>query len=139
MPAARPVTHQMATPAAGVPYQHQRPAGMGRFAAMAALPLAPVAYAANAVNSGGPAPAYLAGAQSGGSPPRYDHPNLPGYAWPSYASYPNYAAVTYPRQHSAAAWPYIGPFYPYPQVPLGWRKVTLQWDDGWWFLDFWDK
>ncbi|MGI9517173.1 MAG: hypothetical protein ACR2NP_09015 [Pirellulaceae bacterium] len=28
------------------------------------------------------------------------------------------------------------PFYPYPQVPLGWRKATLEWDDGWWYLDF---
>ena len=50
---------------------------------------------------------------------------MPGYAWPSYAAYPNYAAVTYPKQYSPTAWPYIGPFYPYPQVPLGWRKVTL--------------
>lgn len=65
--------------------------------------------------------------------------NLPGYAWPSYAAAPNYGAVSYPRQHSASAWPYIGPFYPYPQVPLGWRKVTLEWDDGWWNLDFHDK
>jgi hypothetical protein len=24
-------------------------------------------------------------------------------------------------------------------VPLGWRKVTLEWDDGWWFLDFKDR
>jgi len=23
-------------------------------------------------------------------------------------------------------------------VPLGWRKVTLEWDDGWWMLDFKD-
>ncbi len=69
----------------------------------------------------------------------YDQPNMPNYAWPAYASYPNYAAVTYPTQYSATAWPYIGPFYPYPQVPLGWRKVTLEWDDGWWFLDFHDK
>jgi hypothetical protein len=68
----------------------------------------------------------------------YDNPQMPGYAWPSYAAYPNYAALTYPKQYSAAAWPYIGPFYPYPQVPLGWRKVTLEWDDGWWFLDFKD-
>jgi hypothetical protein len=66
----------------------------------------------------------------------YDNPQMPGYAWPSYAAYPNYAAVSYPHQYSATAWPYIGPFYPYPQVPLGWRKVTLEWDDGWWFLDF---
>ena len=70
--------------------------------------------------------------------PRYDTPNLPNYAWPGYAAYPNYAAVTYPQQYSPSAWPYIGPFYPYPQVPLGWRKVSLEWDDGWWFLDFSD-
>ena len=73
------------------------------------------------------------------APARFDHPQLPGYSWPSYAAHPNYAAVTYPKQYSPSAWPYIGPFYPYPQVPLGWRKVTLQWDDGWWFLDFKDK
>ena len=78
----------------------------------------------------------LAGAVA---PTRFDQPNMPNHAWPSYASYPNYAAVTYPRQYSATAWPYIGPFYPYPQVPLGWRKVTLQWDDGWWMLDFKDE
>lgn len=66
----------------------------------------------------------------------YDNPHMPGYAWPSYAAYPNYAAVQYPQQYSASAWPYIGPFYPYPQVPLGWRKATLEWKDGWWFLDF---
>jgi hypothetical protein len=73
-----------------------------------------------------------------GQPVSYDHAQMPGYAWPSYAAYPNYAAVTYPQQYSPTAWPYIGPFYPYPQVPLGWRKVTLEWDDGWWFLDFKD-
>lgn len=71
--------------------------------------------------------------------PRYDSPNMPNYAWPGYAAYPNYAALTYPQQYSPSAWPYIGPFYPYPQVPLGWRKVSLEWDDGWWFLDFTSK
>jgi len=82
----------------------------------------------------------------GGAPLAYgpstgtsEAPNLPGYAWPSYAASPNYGAVAYPKQHSASAWPYIGPFYPYPQVPLGWRKVSLEWDDGWWMLDFHDK
>ena len=74
-----------------------------------------------------------------GAGPRYDTPNLPNYAWPGYAAYPNYAALTYPQQYSPSAWPYIGPFYPYPQVPLGWRKISLEWDDGWWFLDFTDK
>ena len=76
---------------------------------------------------------YTTGGAAGVS---YDQANMPGYAWPSYAAYPNYSAVTYPQQYSPSAWPYIGPFYPYPQVPLGWRKVTLEWDDGWWFLDF---
>ncbi len=73
------------------------------------------------------------------APYHYDSPHMPGYAWPSYAAYPNYAAVTYPKQYSPTAWPYIGPFYPYPQVPLGWRKVSLEWKDGWWFLDFKDS
>jgi hypothetical protein len=78
----------------------------------------------------GSIPGGMGGAVSG------DNAQMPGYAWPSYASYPNYAALTYPKQYSPTAWPYIGPFYPYPQVPLGWRKVCLEWDDGWWFLDF---
>ena len=89
--------------------------------------------------AGGPVPMYAPGSGVGVAPARYDHPNLPGYAWPTYAASPNYAAVTYPKQYSPTAWPYIGPFYPYPQVPLGWRKVTLEWDDGWWQLDFKDR
>ena len=79
------------------------------------------------------------GAVGAGAPPipmRGDGPNMPNYAWPSYASSPNYAALQYPTQYSPAAWPYIGPFYPYPQVPLGWRRVSLEWDDGWWYVDF---
>ena len=88
-------------------------------------------------NMGGPSPIAMTGGVAGTA--SYDTPQMPGYAWPSYAAYPNYAAVTYPHQYSATAWPYIGPFYPYPQVPLGWRKVTLEWDDGWWFLDFKSK
>jgi len=69
-------------------------------------------------------------------PIRADGPNMPNYAWPSYTAYPNYAGLQYPTQYSPTAWPYIGPFYPYPQVPLGWRRVSLEWDDGWWWLDF---
>ena len=67
---------------------------------------------------------------------RYDRPYLPNYAWPSYAAYPNYAQVCYPKQYSANAWPYIGPVYPYPQVPLGWREVTLKWHDGAWRMEY---
>lgn len=85
---------------------------------------------------GAPLRSHFPSSGLGAAPARYDHPHMPGYAWPSYAPYPNYGAVSYPKQYSPSAWPYIGPFYPYPQVPLGWRKVTLQWDDGWWFLDF---
>lgn len=66
----------------------------------------------------------------------YDQPYVPDYAWPSYASYPNYSAVSYPTEYSPSAFPYIGPFYPYPQVPLGWRKAQLEWDDGSWNLSF---
>lgn len=84
---------------------------------------------------GSPVPMHTGGGV-GIAPARYDHPSMPTHAWPSYAAYPNYAGVTYPKQYSPTAWPYIGPFYPYPQVPLGWRKVTMEWDDGWWFLDF---
>ena len=91
-------------------------------------------------------PAMPPGPPPGGAPmpatgpapraPIYDNPNVPEYAWPAYAQYPNYAAVTYPSQYSASAWPYIGPFYPYPQVPLNWRKVSLEWEDGNWNLKF---
>ncbi|MEZ5947772.1 MAG: BON domain-containing protein [Planctomycetaceae bacterium] len=68
--------------------------------------------------------------------PVYTQPYLPEHAWPTYAAYPNSAAVNYPTQYSASAFPYIGPFYPYPQVPLGWRSSTLEWDDGQWQLKF---
>jgi hypothetical protein len=106
----------------------------------AAMPNRLPATEAAAGVQGPPLPMYAPATAAGGpAPVRYDHPAMPGYAWPSYAAYPNYAAVTYPKQYSPTAWPYIGPFYPYPQVPLGWRKVSLQWDDGWWWLDFKDK
>lgn len=66
----------------------------------------------------------------------YNQPNVPEYAWPSYAAPDNSAAITYPGQYDASAFPYIGPYYPYPQVPLGWRKSTLEWKDGSWNLKF---
>ena len=95
----------------------------------------PASYEAPSAMGAMPMPG---GGAGGGRAVSYDNPQMPGYAWPSYAANPNYAALTYPQQYSPSAWPYIGPFYPYPQVPLGWRKVTLEWDDGWWFLDFKD-
>ncbi len=104
----------------------------------------PVAYMQNGVMvpamqaQGRPVPMHTQ-ARGGVAPARYDQPCMPNYSWPSYAAHPNYAAVTYPKQYSPTAWPFIGPFYPYPQVPLGWRKVTLEWDDGWWMIDFKDS
>lgn len=83
-----------------------------------------------------PPPAPYGQGGPGMSPASYSMPNMPEHAWPAYAQYPNSAAVTYPQQYSASAWPYIGPFYPYPQVPLGWRDATLRWDDGQWNLQF---
>ena len=91
------------------------------------------------MTSGNPMPMTAVGLGAPSGTPAYDNPQMPSYAWPSYAAYPNYAALTYPHQYSPTAWPYIGPFYPYPQVPLGWRKVMLEWDDGWWYLDFLSK
>ncbi|REJ77036.1 MAG: BON domain-containing protein [Planctomycetota bacterium] len=66
----------------------------------------------------------------------YNAPNMPEHAWPTYAQYDNYAAVSYPSAYDASAWPYIGPFYPYPQVPLEWRAAELEWNDGQWELQF---
>lgn len=69
-------------------------------------------------------------------PGQNGQPVVPNNAWPTYANYPNYSQVAYPKQYGAGSFPYMGPFYPYPQVPLGWRKVTMEWHDGYWWLDF---
>jgi hypothetical protein len=149
MPGARPIQSLLAQappqPIQGRMPMAARPMGqpMPYYMAQGARPM-PVSYRqpANGMppgyeGAGGPTPEYV-NPGIGTAPAVYDQPYLPNYAWPSYAPYPNYAALTYPKQYSPTAWPYIGPFYPYPQVPLGWRKVTLEWDDGWWFLNFAD-
>jgi len=71
-------------------------------------------------------------------------PKMPPYAWPTYAPYNNYSRVAYPSHYPYNAFPFIGPFYPFPKVPLGWRSVTLEWQDGHWYMgrnatkhDFW--
>jgi len=81
----------------------------------------------------GPAPEGPAGGVSG---TQASLPGQPNYAWPSTAPYPNFSAVGYPTAYPWQAWPNIGPPYPYPEVPLDWRAVTLRWDDGIWWLDF---
>jgi hypothetical protein len=61
-------------------------------------------------------------------------PKMPPYAWPTYAPYNNFSRVAYPLAYPYASWPFIGPFYPFPKVPPGWRSVRLDWEDGyWWF------
>lgn len=120
-------------------------AGHGRPMAGGPGRVMPVNMTSHAGGGGGgygggqPIPAYVPGSGGGVAPVSHDAPHMPNYSWPSYAAYPNYAALSYPKQYSASAFPFIGPFYPYPQVPLGWRKVSLEWDDGWWFLDFDDQ
>lgn len=118
-----------------MPHAYRQSGAVRPTSAMQPMPAQPMPP--RAVAMGGPAPGFVPGAYPP-QPAVYDQPYMPNYAWPSYAAYPNYAALTYPKQYSPTAWPYIGPFYPYPQVPLGWRKVTLEWDDGWWMLDFKD-
>jgi hypothetical protein len=68
------------------------------------------------------------------SPYDLNPPKMPPYAWPTYAPYNNYSRVAYPQAYPYEAFPFIGPLYPFPKVPLGWRRVKLEWDDGkWWF------
>jgi hypothetical protein len=68
------------------------------------------------------------------SPYDLNPPKMPPYAWPSYAPYNNYSRVATPLAYPYNSWPFIGPIYPFPKVPLGWRSVKLEWDDGyWWF------
>ena len=68
------------------------------------------------------------------SPYDLNPPQMPPYAWPTYAPYNNYSRVAYPEAYPYNAWPFIGPVYPFPKIPLGWRSVKLEWEDGhWWF------
>ena len=100
----------------------------------AAMPSAPIySTAAPAGMEGGPMPEGPAG-MPGGSVT--GQPGAPNYAWPNAAPYPNFSAVGYPTAYPWQAWPNIAPPYPYPEVPLDWRAVTLRWDDGIWWLDF---
>jgi hypothetical protein len=106
-----------------------------------ALPGAPGMLQAPApVVAGGPAvgmaidPVPLNG--PGGMAARVDlnPPVMPPYAWPTYSPYNNYSRVAYPNEYPYSAFPYIGPMYPFPKVPLGYRAIKLEWEDGhWWY------
>jgi hypothetical protein len=109
----------------------------------------PTAPAVPPPSSAAPAPAPPPGAPPAGAaapeavpsfqappPSPYDlnHPRMPPYAWPTYAPYNNYSRVGYPLAYPYNAWPFIGPCYPFPKIPPGWRCVKLEWEDGyWWF------
>jgi hypothetical protein len=68
------------------------------------------------------------------TPADLNPPKMPPYAWPTYAPYNNFSRVAYPLCYPYQSWPYIGPINPFPKIPPGWRKVTLQWMDGhWWY------
>lgn len=73
---------------------------------------------------------------AGGIAPYSDAPVLPPYAWPAYTPYNNYASVAYQTQYPSGAWPFIGPPHPYPMIPSGWRRVTLTWKKGYWWMRF---
>lgn len=69
-----------------------------------------------------------------GPNPTMQPPPMPPYAWPTTAPYNNYSRVAYPQTYPYEQWPFIGPMYPFPRVPLGWRSVSLTWEDGhWWY------
>lgn len=120
-----------------MPVSHQAPGGMHPVM-MAGGAIGGMAAGAMGMAPGGMGSGAGPHAHGAGNPSHmaYDLPNLPNHSWPTYAAYPNYAQVSYPKEYSASAWPYIGPFYPYPQVPMGWRQVQLEWDDGAWNLNF---
>jgi hypothetical protein len=75
----------------------------------------------------------MEGPNPGGGDPTSQPPPMPPYAWPTYAPYNNYSRVGYPTLYPYQAFPFIGPMYPFPKIPLGWRAVTLQWQDGYWW------
>jgi BON domain-containing protein len=60
-------------------------------------------------------------------------PKMPPYAWPTYAPYNNNSRVAYPNLYPYQSWPFIGPIYPFPKIPPGWRKISLEWQDGYWW------
>lgn len=72
----------------------------------------------------------------GGIVPYSDAPVVPPYSWPAYTPYNNFASLAVQTQYPAGAWPFVGPPYPYPMIPSGWRAVTLRWHHGYWWLKF---
>lgn len=134
-----PLYGQQGYPQQGMPPQAYQQMAMAQQAGYPAQAAPPQGYPVQQMQAMAPAPQAAPPGYGNVQPAGHmihNQPNIPPYAWPSYAPYDNYAAVTYPSMYDASAWPYIGPYYPYPQVPMGWRESTLAWDDGYWNLKF---
>jgi BON domain len=108
--------------------------------ALVPVPQGPVPQAAGAPAGAAPAavpqaagPAYCPpGAMMG---PGYSPPGaMMGGGAPGYGM--GMGGPGGPGQVAASQYPYTGPYYPYPQIPRGWRKVSLELDDGYWNLNF---
>jgi len=112
----RPMNNNIMPVQAVGPYAMQAPS---------AMPPAPMMAGNPQID---PVPVGPGGGLDGAAPP------LPQNAWPTYAPYNNVSRVAYPTAYPYNAFPFIGPYYPFPKVPLGWRKVTLEWEDGHWWL-----
>jgi hypothetical protein len=102
-----------------------------------ALPVGPVAalpMAAYPPGPNGPVGEPMPLGVPGTGPAAGFAPPLPPNAWPTYAPYNNASRIGYPTAYPYNAFPFIGPFYPFPKVPLGWRSVNLTWEDAhWWY------
>jgi hypothetical protein len=100
-----------------------------------ALPEAPLVPPPGLVPGMGPGPNEPMPMWQAPPPNPYDlnPPKMPPYAWPTYAPYNNYSRVAYPTLYPYNAWPYIGPLNPFPKIPPNWRKVSLEWQDGYWW------
>ena len=120
------VQAQATAPPATLPPTFGGPMAVGPVATPAPVGMPPVGPGGPVIE---PAPIGTPGMTAGA-----DAPPLPPYAWPTYAPYNNYSRVAYPQAYPHNAFPFIGPFYPFPKVPPGWRSVKLEWEDGHWFF-----
>ena len=96
--------------------------------------LAPHAAPSSLANGTIPEPMAMGAGQMGMGGYDMCQPNMPNYAWPTYAPYNNYSRVAYPEYYPHDAFPFIGPTHPFPKVPTGWRSGKLEWNDGFWFF-----
>jgi len=138
VPMPRPGVPMMAppaTPTLPAPNAAVRPMPTSGMNAPAPMMNAPVSNPNGVANGVIPEPMAMGAGQYGMTSP-YDayQPNLPNYAWPTYAPYNNYSRVAYPEYYPYDAFPFIGPTHPFPKVPTGWRSVKLEWNDGFWYF-----